>query len=416
MGCTVSQLEDDLYLLQKQHDNSLNQQILLTRAGAANPQFRMILLGPGELGKSTVLKQMELLHKGGFPESKRRQYAKVIWTDVVQLMRQLIIMLRKLKIPLDCDQPDSPLQLAKRVVLRANPLSNADEAKLMTKFIIGSTDWSRPQQTNPWETTSSAEEKLLWGASLEAATAASAVEAPQDSRQDIADAIAKLWTEDLGIRKCYERLNEFQLLTSAEYYFKAIGKFVDPNYLCSDEDILMGRIKTSGITETDFNLKLFNFKVLDAGGQRLERRKWLHYFENITCVLYVMAVSEYDQKLLEDENVNRMEELLHLFDTLCNSQWFQNTPFIIFLNKVDLLEKKLSKLPVKNYFPDFKGRANNVDDAIAYFENRLKLLNHTNKQLYIHRTCATDTLSMKFVINAVTDFMIQDSLRELGLI
>lgn len=411
MGCTVSQLEDDLYLLQKQHDNSLNQQILLTRAGNANPQFRMILLGPGELGKSTVLKQMELLHKGGFPESRRRQYAKVIWTDVVQLMRQLIIMLRKLKIPLDCDQPNSPLQFAKRVVLRANPLANADEAQLMTKYIIGSVERPRPHQTNPWETGNTNEESALWGGQPPATPAQ-----PQDSRQEIADAIAQLWTQDLGIRKCYERLNEFQLLTSAEYYFKAIGKFVDPNYLCSDEDILMGRIKTSGITETDFNLKLFNFKVLDAGGQRLERRKWLHYFENITCVLYVMAVSEYDQMLLEDENVNRMEELLHLFDTLCNSQWFQNTPFIIFLNKVDLLEKKLSKLPVKTYFPDFDGRANNVDDAIAYFENRLKLLNHTNKQLYIHRTCATDTLSMKFVIKAVTDFMIQDSLRELGLI
>jgi hypothetical protein len=34
------------------------------------------------------------------------------------------------------------------------------------------------------------------------------------------------------------------------------------------------------------------------GGQRNERRKWIHCFENVTAVIFVAALSEYDQVCL----------------------------------------------------------------------------------------------------------------------
>lgn len=386
MGCSVSQLDDDQFWAQRQWDNSINQQLQLDQR-KSNPELRVLLLGPGESGKLTVLKQMKLLHKGGFADIEREQYARVIWVDVISSMRQLIINARKLEIPLDCDQPGSRLQESKRAVLRVDP----DVLLVMNEFVgVGIPQW-RQQATHY-------EDKVT------------------NTRRDIALAIRTLWLEDSGIKKCFDRLNEFHLLSSADYYFGTVDKYVDPDYKCNDEDILMARIKTTGITETDFDFRLFTFKVLDAGGQRLERRKWLHYFENISSVLYVMAVLEYDQMLFEDDTVNRMKELLELFEDLCNSRWFWNTPFIIFMNKVDLLKKKLPLLPMKAYYPDFQGRADNVDDALHYFELRLHKANRSKKQLYIHHTCATDTQSMAFVINAVTDLVIQDSLRALGLI
>jgi hypothetical protein len=93
------------------------------------------------------------------------------------------------------------------------------------------------------------------------------------------------------------------------------------------------------------------------GGQRSERKKWIHCFEDVTTILFIVAVSEYDQPLFEDMTVNRMSEALTLFDSICNSPWFTSTPIILFLNKSDLLREKLKTSPIENHFPDYTGMA-----------------------------------------------------------
>jgi hypothetical protein len=49
--------------------------------------------------------------------------------------------------------------------------------------------------------------------------------------------------------------------------------------------------------------------VVCGGVQRNERRKWIHCFEDVTCVMFVAAISEFDQSLYEDEKKNRMVEV-----------------------------------------------------------------------------------------------------------
>ena len=44
------------------------------------------------------------------------------------------------------------------------------------------------------------------------------------------------------------------------------------------------------------------FRMVDVGGQRSERRKWIHCFENVTSIIFLVALSEYDQILFESEN------------------------------------------------------------------------------------------------------------------
>lgn len=95
--------------------------------------------------------------------------------------------------------------------------------------------------------------------------------------------------------------------------------------------------------------------MFDVGGQRSERKKWIHCFENVTTILFLVAISEYDQLLFEDETVNRMQEALTLFDSICNSRWFIKTSIILFLNKIDRFKEKLPASPMKNYFPDYEG-------------------------------------------------------------
>lgn len=42
--------------------------------------------------------------------------------------------------------------------------------------------------------------------------------------------------------------------------------------------------------------------MFDVGGQRSERKKWIHCFENVTSIIFCVALSEYDQVLLEESN------------------------------------------------------------------------------------------------------------------
>jgi hypothetical protein len=150
--------------------------------------------------------------------------------------------------------------------------------------------------------------------------------------------------------------------------------------------------------------------MIDVGGQRSERRKWIHCFDCVTAVIFCVALSEYDQYLREvsetlvagrppfasashrsqDITQNRMKESLLLFDEICNSPWFKKVPFIIFLNKVciasfawvhlcgslsvlwlkrslylfllhfdlsqtDLFEEKIKRVPLKVCFQEYNG-------------------------------------------------------------
>jgi hypothetical protein len=56
------------------------------------------------------------------------------------------------------------------------------------------------------------------------------------------------------------------------------------------------------------------FVVIDVGGQRNERKKWIHCFEDVTAIIFIASLSEYDSLLFEDNSTNRMHEALDLFD------------------------------------------------------------------------------------------------------
>jgi guanine nucleotide-binding protein subunit alpha len=169
----------------------------------------------------------------------------------------------------------------------------------------------------------------------------------------------------------------------------------------NDQDVLRSRVKTTGITETTFIIGDLTYRMFDVGGQRSERKKWIHCFENVTTILFLVAISEYDQLLFEDETVNRMQEALTLFDSICNSRWFIKTSIILFLNKIDRFKEKLPVSPMKNYFPDYEG-GDDYAAACDYILNRFVSLNqHETKQIYTHFTCATDTTQIRFVMAAV---------------
>jgi guanine nucleotide-binding protein G(i) subunit alpha len=119
---------------------------------------------------------------------------------------------------------------------------------------------------------------------------------------DVADAIRHLW-RDAGVKEAVRRSREFQLNDSAVYYFNAIDRMAQEDYVPTDQDILRSRVKTTGITETTFKVGELTYKLFDVGGQRSERKKWIHCFENVTALVFLVSLSEYDQMLYEDESV-----------------------------------------------------------------------------------------------------------------
>lgn len=56
--------------------------------------------------------------------------------------------------------------------------------------------------------------------------------------------------------------------------------------------------------------------------------------------------------------MNRMIESMKLFDSICNNKWFVETSIILFLNKKDLFEEKISKSPLTICFPEYTGKLN----------------------------------------------------------
>jgi len=227
---------------------------------------------------------------------------------------------------------------------------------------------------------------------------------------DVGNDIKTLW-EDPGIQKTYEfRDKKYQLNDSAAYFFDDIDRFNNDNYTPTHQDILRARIRSLGIEEAFFNLDGMEFKMVDVGGQRSERRKWIHCFDCVTAVMFCASLSEYDQTLREDPTQNRMKESLLLFDEICNSPWFADTAFILFLNKTDLLKDKISKTDdLKVTFPTYSG-GTNYEAAMNFIKDRYMEMNTSPHTIYSHFTCAVDTEGVIFVFKCVRETLLKDVL------
>jgi len=128
---------------------------------------------------------------------------------------------------------------------------------------------------------------------------------------EIAKVIKELWANK-SVQGCFDRSSELQLNDSAKYYFDSIDRLASPDYLPTEQDVLRSRVKTTGISETSFQIRDVTFRVFDVGGQRSERRKWIHCFEGVTAIMFCVALSEYDLVLREDETQVRLPLLSFL--------------------------------------------------------------------------------------------------------
>jgi len=312
---------------------------------------KLLLLGAGESGKSTIAKQIKIIHLQGFNEQELMSFKSIIFGNIIGSIKTLVEAVNQLEI-----------------------------------------------RTMKEENRASAHKILQ----------------VEDFNEAVAREIKILW-KDPGVMEAFGRSNEFQLNDSTEYYMEDLDRISKQDFVPTVQDVLQSRAKTTGIIETEFAFNKIKFSLVDVGGQRSERRKWMHCFENVTAVIFCAALSEYDLKLYEEETTNRMHESLKLFKDICNTKWFVETAIVLFLNKKDLFEKKIQKIPLTVCFEDYKGGSDFQSTSQYITDQFLAQNNNPKKLIYVHLTTATNTGNIKVVISAVQDIILNKILGNIVL-
>lgn len=308
---------------------------------------RILMLGAGESGKSTVVKQMKILHLSGFGSEEREVWAESVRSNLLSCAKALLRAVETLGIKTKFKNSAKILQL----------------------------------------------EQLL----------------PADLED-----MKVIWHDD-GINQALVRRAEFQLPDSCEYFFTCMDRILENNYVPQDQDILRCRVQTTGIVETTFSYKKQTIIIVDVGGQRSERRKWIHCFEDVTAVIFVVGISEFDQRLYEDQETNRMHEALELFNVMVNSKWFSEKPIMLFFNKSDIFARKLKDgKSIREAFSEYDGD-DSYDDSIKFLEKTFLGTLKGKTNVFVRVTNATDTGNIKEVFDFLVDSIGKAAAEDAGI-
>jgi GTPase SAR1 family protein len=355
MGCVASSSmnELDLELLRDQETEA--------------KVHRLLLLGTGEAGKSSIFKNMITSYGKGFSEAERRDWRIKIYHNLVENMKVLL-----------------------------------DRYQYYSQDKAGADESHSGRLTNV----------LSEGAS-KLGEEVKAVQADENLDVRILDAIAEIWSE-AAIQEVYQFRSEYQLADSVDYFFdsRKINELKSLTYLPTVADILRAREQTTGVHSTDFEINGTSFRMVDVGGQRSERKKWIPCFQGVTAVVFIAAISSYDQVIREDDKTNRMVETLALYDLILNSSWFRECSIILFLNKVDLFKEKITRVPLTVCWGEYKG-GSSYEETIKFIESQFhaqRKQGTPEKKVYVHVTCAVDTDQIKKIFLDVRDVILKESL------
>ncbi|KJA14264.1 hypothetical protein HYPSUDRAFT_173561 [Hypholoma sublateritium FD-334 SS-4] len=327
------------------------------RQARADNMLDILLLEPeGSNTAADMLRQVSLLQNGGFSLSERSASTGTVFHRVLEEMR-------------------SVLEAAARL-----PLSLQEENLVHGNLILSVNGPSFSNEVLP---------------------------------PNVSNALRSL-VRDSAVSETLDRAKESQLkpmdADSARYFFSAIERITDPAYLPSDQDILRGRKDTHGNQAAIFKMGELTYRMCNMSGQWHGWRKWIHHFQGMKALLFLVDLGRYNYSL-EESTSNYIEDAIDMFDVLCNVGPFKETSKIIFFI-TDEFAEKLPYVPLNSCFPDYSGHS--YDDACEYFLNRfLSVRNSESKiQIYAHFTNKTDMVQVKFMLSAVQDILLQAYLRE----
>lgn len=238
-------------------------------------------------------------------------------------------------------------------------------------------------------------------------------------------ALRMVWS-DSTVQAAYQRRMEFEeaLPDSTAYFLNNLERISQRDYLPTDQDILYSRNPTRSILEYPFDLDRVTYNIVDVGGQRSERRKWIYCFEGVTSVIFIAAISEYDLNVTDPysrRRYNGLQESIALFEQLLRHPAFLNSSFILFLNKSDIFEEKVLTSNIIDHFPEYSGPRRDAQRGAKFFEElflscvpqerRNRAGQADEPLIYVYATTATNTENIRHVFAAVKDTVLNKFLR-----
>lgn len=332
--------------------------------------IKLLFLGAGGSGKSTLFKQLRLLHGNGLNTDERRSNTHLIYQNLLVGMGTLVE-------------------------------GNAD------LYELHSADDEEKLPSGVGKVTQLCNEEL--------ADFIGDLTTSEKITEEIATCFKQTW-EDPGIKQTWENRSKLQLQDSLQYFIENIDRIAAEDYIPSKDDVLHVRNRTSGIIEEKLTIKNRPFMIVDVGGQRSERRKWASCFDDVTGLIFVASLAAYNQLLFEDETTIRMAESLTTFENILGTSAFKECCIILFLNKSDLFHAKIDKWPITSCFENYNGPFTE-NDQYEHIKRAFESKNRVaGRKVHVHRTCATDTSHIKGIFKAVNQKIIDEALKRAGLI
>lgn len=394
-------------------NNTKIEEIMANIKSTQDNKVKLLLLGAGESGKSTVFKQMRILHGTKRSEEDLRNFAIIVRANILVSVKKLAMMLRKM---------DLMSELDKEAKAQRNSYKNADEMD--------------PSFMTPREAFDIIIENIVEANTVEQALSEGAQDANDRARirragnsayndslvfLEYVDSIRILWNSET-MKKVWAKRAQAVVNESHKEYLQDLTRIASPEYIPTDQDVLLARIRTTQVTMEKYHIEGIDFEIYDIGGQRSERRKWIDCFDGVDAVIFVAALSGYDETLAEARRTNRMVEALELFRSVCNNRAFANTSIMLFLNKKDLFAEKIMESDIIKQIPfsDYVGPPRDFDHGVQYFIEKFKecLMDEDSEfnDNFIHVTKATDTTNMRFVLDSTRAIIMHDNLQRSGFL
>ncbi|KAI0032612.1 guanine nucleotide binding protein, alpha subunit, partial [Vararia minispora EC-137] len=239
------------------------------------------------------------------------------------------------------------------------------------------------------------------------------------------DDMIGLW-EDPIVRELLET-KQMRMQEMSGFFLDSLDRVAGERYVPSDDDILRARIKTLGIAEYRFNLETSGnilerqWVVYDVGGHTSLVPKWAAYFDDVNAIIFLAPISCFDQTLEEDERTNRIEDSVNLWRTIVSNRLLAKTNMILFLNKCDILRQKLaSGVQFGRFITSYGSRPNTFEATSGYLKRKFQQIfaDHSpeRRPFYCNFTSVTDPKSTSILLRDVTEIVLREHLNKSALV
>jgi len=365
---------------------------------AEEQKIKLLLLGAGESGKSTIFKQMRIIYGSARTDENLRMFGVVIRSNCITVTRKLCQVIRMLELEDDLEEePAAEYGMTPFAAFESLVSHLIDGTAPPIEQLDLSDDW--------------------------VGHCATAGLGPNNDAQmflQIWKSIKVLWKSQTMQETVWKKRSLVNIIDGHKDFLDSIDRIASKSFKPNQQDVLLARVKTTQVVMERYRIDGIDFEMYDVGGQRSERRKWIDCFDSVDAVIFVAALSEYDQNLAESKRTNRMVEALELFRSICNNRAFANTSVMLFLNKKDIFEEKLqySDIAAQKPFSDYGGPPRDFNNGVLYFIEKFKdcLINDEITDSFIQACTATDTSNMEFVLDSTRTIIMTDNLRRSGFL